>query len=128
MRFVIELPTPEEARRMEPVRAAAEAIVRKLPGVGQVSVVLTAHGPAQRAPAPPAGQGEPPSLTIGRHPTPQQGGPQKVTGVDRILAIASGKGGVGKSTVPRTSPSRLRGRGGGSGCWMPTSTGRRSRA
>jgi ATP-binding protein involved in chromosome partitioning len=42
---------------------------------------------------------DPPSLKIGQHPTPQQGGPQRVTGVDRILAIASGKGGVGKSTV-----------------------------
>jgi ATP-binding protein involved in chromosome partitioning len=99
VRFVIEADSPEEARRMEPVRAAAEAIVGKLPGVGAVSVALTAHGPAPKAPPRPAPQGEPPSLTIGRHPTPQQGGPQKVTGVDRILAIASGKGGVGKSTV-----------------------------
>jgi ATP-binding protein involved in chromosome partitioning len=36
---------------MEPVRAAAEALVRALPGVVQVSVVLTAHGPAAKAPA-----------------------------------------------------------------------------
>jgi ATP-binding protein involved in chromosome partitioning len=99
VRFVIEAESPEEARRMEPVRAAAEAIVARLPGVGAVSVALTAHGPAPKAPPRSAPQGEPPSLTIGRHPTPQQGGPQKVTGVDRILAIASGKGGVGKSTV-----------------------------
>jgi ATP-binding protein involved in chromosome partitioning len=100
VRFVIETDSPEEARRMEPVRAAAEAIVGKLAGVVQVSAVLTAHGPAAKAPPPrPAPQGEPPSLTIGRHPTPQQGGPQKVSGVDRILAVASGKGGVGKSTV-----------------------------
>jgi ATP-binding protein involved in chromosome partitioning len=100
VRFVIESETPEAARQMEPVRAAAEALVRRLPGVEQVSVVLTAHGPAAKAPpARPAPQGEPPSLTIGRHPTPQQGGPQKVTGVDRILAVGSGKGGVGKSTV-----------------------------
>jgi ATP-binding protein involved in chromosome partitioning len=67
--------------------------------VAKVSAVLTAHGPSARPAPRPAPQGEPPSLTIGRHPTPQQGGPQKVSGVDRILAIASGKGGVGKSTV-----------------------------
>jgi ATP-binding protein involved in chromosome partitioning len=127
VRFVIESPTPEEARRLEPVRAAAEAIVRRLPGVAQVSVVLTAHGPAPRPAAPPAGRGEPPSLTIGRHPTPQQGGPQKVTGVDRILAIASGKGGWGNPPCRRTSPSRWRGRAAASGFSTPTSTGRRSR-
>ncbi len=99
VRFVIEAETPEEARRMEPVRTAAEAIVRRLEGVTSVSVVLTAHGPAAKPAPRPAPQGEPPSLTIGRHPTPQQGGPQKVSGVDRILAVGSGKGGVGKSTV-----------------------------
>ena len=84
---------------MEPVRAAAEAIVRKLPGVAQVSVVLTAHGPAQRAARAAGGAGR---AALAHHRAPsdaQQGGPQKVTGVDRILAIASGKGGVGKSTV-----------------------------
>jgi len=37
-------------------------------------------------------------LKIGGHPKPQAG-PEPVAGVDRILAIASGKGGVGKSTV-----------------------------
>jgi ATP-binding protein involved in chromosome partitioning len=40
----------------------------------------------------------PPNLKIGGHPKPQDG-PTSVPGVDRILAIASGKGGVGKSTV-----------------------------
>lgn len=89
VRFVLEAPDPDMARRLEPVRQAAEAAVRAL-GVAQVSVVLTAHGPAPKA--------APPTLKIGGHPTPQAG-PQKVAGVDRILAIASGKGGVGKSTV-----------------------------
>ena len=91
VRFVIEAADPDQARALEPARAAAEAALRALPGVAMVQAVLTAHGPVAK-PAPP-------SLKIGQHPTPQQGGPQRVTGVDRILAIASGKGGVGKSTV-----------------------------
>ena len=91
VRFVIEAESPEAARALGPVQAAAEAAVRGLDGVETVQVVMTAHGPAAK-PAPPA-------LKIGQHPTPQQGGPQKVSGVDRIIAVGSGKGGVGKSTV-----------------------------
>ena len=90
VRFVIEAPSPEIARQMEPLRAAAERIVAGVPGVAQVSVALTAHGPAAKPPAP--------SLKIGGHPTPQAG-PVKPSGVERIIAIGSGKGGVGKSTV-----------------------------
>ncbi|PWK60527.1 Mrp/NBP35 family ATP-binding protein [Roseicyclus mahoneyensis] len=95
--FVLEAESPELAARMEPVRLACEGLVRKLPGVEQVSVALTAHGPAAKAMARPAGA-EPPSLKIGGHPTPQAG-PMRPTGVKRIIAIGSGKGGVGKSTV-----------------------------
>ena len=91
VRFVIEAADPAAAAKMDGVRRTAEDIVRRLPGVESASVVLTAHGPAPKAP-------EPPSLKIGRHPTPQAG-PARVSGVDRILAIGSGKGGVGKSTV-----------------------------
>ncbi|MGR3491593.1 MAG: Mrp/NBP35 family ATP-binding protein [Shimia sp.] len=86
VRFVIEAPSPEAAARMEPIRQAAEGLVRSLDGVEDVSVILTAHG------------AEPPKLKVGGHPTPQAG-PTKPSGVDRIIAIASGKGGVGKSTV-----------------------------
>ncbi|MCM2560670.1 Mrp/NBP35 family ATP-binding protein [Lutimaribacter sp. EGI FJ00015] len=92
VRFVIEAPSADAARQMEPLRAAAEQAVSGLPGVGRVSVALTAHGPSQAAPKPA------PSLKVGGHPKPQAG-PMKPAGVDRILAIASGKGGVGKSTV-----------------------------
>ncbi|MCA3438793.1 MAG: Mrp/NBP35 family ATP-binding protein [Rhodobacter sp.] len=91
VRLVIEAADPDQARALEPVRAAAEAALRALPGVAQVQALLTAHGPAAKA--------APPGLKIGQHPTPQQGGPQRITGVDRIIAVASGKGGVGKSTV-----------------------------
>ena len=89
--FVIEAPDADAASALSSVRDAAEKAVRNL-GVQKVSAVLTAHGPAPAA-------AKPPSLKVGQHPTPQQGGPQKVSGVDRIIAIGSGKGGVGKSTV-----------------------------
>ena len=72
---------------MEGVRAEAEAAVRAVPGVEQVSAVMTAHREA--APGP--------ELNIGRRSEPA--GPRQIPGVDRIVAIASGKGGVGKSTV-----------------------------
>ena len=91
VQFVIEAPTPEMAARMEPIRAAAEAAVQGLEGVSVARVALTAHGPAPKPAAPP-------SLKIGGHPKPQDG-PTKPSGVQRILAIGSGKGGVGKSTV-----------------------------
>jgi ATP-binding protein involved in chromosome partitioning len=91
VRFVIEAATPDEARALGPVQAEAEAKLKALPGISVVQVVMTAHGPAAKA--------APPSLRIGQHPTPQAGGPQRISGIDRIIAVASGKGGVGKSTV-----------------------------
>jgi ATP-binding protein involved in chromosome partitioning len=91
VRFVIEAPNADVARAMGPLRDAAEKLVSELPGVTQATVALTAHGPAAKPAAPP-------SLKIGGHPKPQDG-PTKPSGVKRILAIGSGKGGVGKSTV-----------------------------
>ena len=91
VKFVIEAPDAAVAAQLATVRDAAEAAVKAMDDVDAVSVVLTAHGGAPK----PA---EPPSLKVGRHPTPQAG-PAPVAGVDRILAIGSGKGGVGKSTV-----------------------------
>ena len=85
VRFVIEI-DPARADAMEPARAEAEAAVKALDGVESVSAVMTAH----KATAPP-------ELDIGRRGEPQ--GPQKIPGIERIVAIASGKGGVGKSTV-----------------------------
>jgi ATP-binding protein involved in chromosome partitioning len=98
-RFVIEAPDPEAAARIDGVRRAAEALVGKVAGISNVSAVLTAHGPSKLASKPQSTTSAPPSLKIGGHPTKQEGGPKPVSGVDRILAIGSGKGGVGKSTV-----------------------------
>ena len=98
-RFILEV-DPARGKALEPLLKAAEAAVSALPGVTRVSGVLTAHGPAAapRAPAArPAPDGPAPSLKLGRHPTPQAS--RKLAGVDRILAVASGKGGVGKSTL-----------------------------
>ncbi len=89
VRFVLEVDAAEGAR-LEPVRAAAQAAVERLPGVTAVSALMTAHGPARKAPAP--------DLTVGRHPTPKAG-PAPIPGVARIIAVGSGKGGVGKSTL-----------------------------
>ena len=98
VRFIIEAPSPELARLMEPLRKAAEAAVGALEGVDRVSVALTAHQPAPSGPSAQSGGQQPPSLKIGGHPKPQDG-PVRPAGVDRILAVGSGKGGVGKSTV-----------------------------
>ena len=84
VRFVIEV-DGTKATTYEPVRAAAEAAVTALGA--KVSAVLTAH--SAKAP--------PPDLKPNRRAEPA--GPEPIPGVDRILAVASGKGGVGKSTV-----------------------------
>ncbi|KFE34495.1 Mrp/NBP35 family ATP-binding protein [Thioclava atlantica] len=91
VRFVLEGAPQAE---LEASRPKLEAAVKALPGVASVTVIVPAGPPrglggAQQAPRAPA---------IGGHPTPQAG-PQAVPGVTKIIAIGSGKGGVGKSTV-----------------------------
>ncbi|HEU0216868.1 MAG TPA: Mrp/NBP35 family ATP-binding protein [Stellaceae bacterium] len=92
--FAIEV-EPERGPRLEPLRKAAEQAVEILPGVVSVTAVLTAESrpPAQR-PAPHAHGHQHPQGQ--RAPQQQRGA---VPGVSAIVAVASGKGGVGKSTV-----------------------------
>jgi ATP-binding protein involved in chromosome partitioning len=92
--FVIEV-DPAKGAAMEPIRAAAQAAVKQLPGVEKVSAILTAHSDTPTAPAP---KGPPPEFNIGKK-KPVEPADKKIPGVDHIIAIASGKGGVGKSTV-----------------------------
>ena len=94
--FVIEV-DPAKGPAMEPIRKAAVAAVEALPGVAKVSAVLTAHSDAPSAPRP-APKGPPPDLNLGRK-KPAEPASKKIPGVDHIIAVASGKGGVGKSTV-----------------------------
>ncbi|MGD9847135.1 MAG: iron-sulfur cluster carrier protein ApbC [Variibacter sp.] len=83
----------------EPVRKAAEAAVRALPGVASVMVVLTGEraGGASAGGQPP--RGAPPPGAHGGHRAPPPRGTRAVPGVKSIIAVASGKGGVGKSTT-----------------------------
>ena len=85
--FMLEVP-PGDADRYQPVRDAAEAALGAVAGVTQAQVVLTATSPAGSPKAAPAA---PPRIA--------SNAPMKPAHVRQVIAVASGKGGVGKSTV-----------------------------
>ncbi|MPY76539.1 MAG: iron-sulfur cluster carrier protein ApbC [Alphaproteobacteria bacterium] len=91
--FSIEV-SPQRGAEMEPVRKAAEDAVHALSGVLSVTAVLTAHRTASAAP-----QGSPQSQPQRPPRHGAQGQQPLAPGVRFIVAVASGKGGVGKSTT-----------------------------
>jgi ATP-binding protein involved in chromosome partitioning len=83
--FALEVPAAR-GRSAEPLRKACEDAVTAMAGVLSVTAVLTAQvesAPARHAP----------------HAHPHQPQAVGVEGVSSVIAVASGKGGVGKSTV-----------------------------
>ena len=95
--FAIEI-DPARAGEMEDVRKEAEKTVHAMDGVLTVTAVLTAEKKGEAGPPPPqaaqaraGGQG-------GQGQAPQAGA-DLLPGVTSIIAVASGKGGVGKSTT-----------------------------
>jgi ATP-binding protein involved in chromosome partitioning len=95
-----------EARAWESVRAEAEAAVRAIPGVTAAMVALTAERKAGPAAPPPPHRHASGVPHVSSHRPPQQpasGSPMsrqaEIPGVAAVIAVASGKGGVGKSTT-----------------------------
>jgi len=95
--FAIEV-DPDKGAGLEPLRKEAEEAVFDLAGVVSATVVLTADRPASGGPAasPQAAQGIQ-GGALGHQPN--HGAPAVLPGVKAIVAVASGKGGVGKSTT-----------------------------
>jgi ATP-binding protein involved in chromosome partitioning len=94
--FALEV-APTEGRAKEPLRLACERTVLALKGAKSVAAVLTAH----RAPAIPAPRGAGLNRQMQAEAAPRAGSPERQgpEGVKAVVAVASGKGGVGKSTV-----------------------------
>lgn len=100
--FSITVPA-DRAKELEPMRAAAERVVREIPGIKAAMVALTADRKAAPAGAP-VQRPQPSAAPHAGHAHGQRpaGGPPAkagIPGVGAIIAVASGKGGVGKSTT-----------------------------
>ena len=91
--FLIEINPDHEQKYIE-IKSLAEIEIKKLKKDLTVKVFLTAHSASSKSNSLP----KPPNLKIGRHPEPQKT-KTKPPGVKKIIAIGSGKGGVGKSTL-----------------------------
>jgi len=94
--FAIEV-DPAQGAELEPMRKLAEEVVYNIKGVISATVVLTSEteGGGNGGGQPPSGPG------VGEPggPVPKIGEPDILQGVKSIIAVASGKGGVGKSTT-----------------------------
>jgi ATP-binding protein involved in chromosome partitioning len=95
-----------EARAWESVRAAAETAVRAIPGVTTAMIALTAERkPGKASPPPPPHRHAPGVAPVASHRPPQSPGgspmakQSEIPGIAAVIAVASGKGGVGKSTT-----------------------------
>ena len=98
--FALEV-DPDQGAAKEPLRKACEIAVERQPGVLSVTAVLTAERPAQqgRGPAQGGGHAHAHSQGHGHGQAQAAQGAELLPGVKSVIAIASGKGGVGKSTT-----------------------------
>jgi ATP-binding protein involved in chromosome partitioning len=96
VQFALAVPR-ERARDLEPLRQAAERAAAAVPGVLSATAVLTAHRGEAAAPKPGPEAARPAAARPPKSPAGQ--GPMLLPDVAKIVAVASGKGGVGKSTT-----------------------------